>query len=310
MANVPTTGAGPMIGVWLAAYDMGSDVKQTGRLLALQRMEFQRLSVTGVIHDLNNSPTGLADALELLRGGQEPSHQLLGALKGMVRRPRDIISRLLEVSRPADQEDEPMDLRTPLRQAADLMRHRLGPGVSIVTHLPRGQVPVKPARTNLLQYFFNLGSDARDAMDGHGAIEVDPQIVEDPVRCEKLDGSGPRFARITFTDTGPGVPQAKVDENWDPFFTAKERSDTGIAVVRRAVVDHDGTVVLHQEEGKGARVEICFPMHVGLVDDDEPTRTLNVPRHLTVTAPPGERATSSWQMTSRLYDSFSPPASL
>lgn len=25
MANVPITGAGPMIGLWLAAYDMGSD---------------------------------------------------------------------------------------------------------------------------------------------------------------------------------------------------------------------------------------------------------------------------------------------
>ncbi len=281
-------GAGNITGVWLAGRDLGSDANQSGRMLALQRMEILGLSVTGVIHDLNNTLTGLSGALELMKGGQEPGHQLLSALDGMVRRSQDIASRLLEVSRPGPQGYEAMDLRTPVRQATDLMRHGLGPGITIHANLPRGQVPVECARTNLLQCFFNLGTNARDAMGGKGTISLELEVVDDEARCEAEGWPGSRYARLTFRDTGPGVPQETAERIWEPFFTTKPGSGTGmgLSVVHRAVLDHGGRVRLIQEAGAGACFEISLPMYLGLVDDDEPTRTMLVPRTLHADGPP------------------------
>ncbi|MCO4769664.1 MAG: response regulator [Deltaproteobacteria bacterium] len=280
---------GEVIGAWLAGRDLSNDANQAGRLLALQRMELLGLSVTGVIHDLNNTLTGLSGALELMRGGEQPSHTLLGGLEGMVRRSQDIAARLLEVSRPGNQDLQPMDLRTPVRQAADLMRHGLGPGINIECELPRGQVPVECARTNLLQALFNLGTNARDAMDGTGSIRVGLSSVLDPALCEEMGWDGNRYARITFSDSGPGIPPAMATRIWEPFFTTKGGSGTGmgLAVVHRAVLDHSGLITL-QSTDEGASFEIRLPMFLGLVDDDEPTRSMVVPRQFNVHGPPLE----------------------
>lgn len=282
--------SGAISGYWAVVHDAtGGGREQAGRMLSVQRMEIIGLAATGVIHDLNNLLTALGGTLEVVRGGHSAGPEILAALDGMVRRSRDIAGRLLEVARPGTNQREPMDLRTPVRQAADLMRHGLGPRVHVDLTLPHLQVPALCDRTALLQCFFNLGTNARDAMAGAGRVSLSLQVVRDRSECERRGWPGRRYARLLFQDDGPGIPAEKAARIFEPFFTTKGDAGTGmgLAVVQRTVADHDGRVdLLPSESGACFRIEL--PLYLGPVEDDEPTRTLTVPLSLRGGGPPLE----------------------
>ncbi len=279
---------GTIEGFWLIGHEAAdADSPQAGRMIAVQRMEILGLAVTGVIHDLNNILTALSGTLELVRGGQQAGPDLVTALDGMVRRSQDIAGRLLEVARPGDTEHEPMDLRTPVRQAADLMRNGLGPAIQVEVDLPQHQVPALCNRTMLLQCLFNLGTNARDAMGGAGQIRMTLTVVRDRGECARRGWPGRRYARLIFRDAGPGIPADKAERVFEPFFTTKGDQGTGmgLAIVHRAVLDHSGTVALVPSQ-TGATFQIELPLYTGPVEDDEPTRTFTFPAPLRAEGPP------------------------
>jgi len=260
----------------------------SGRLLAAQRMEFVGIAVTGVIHDLNNILTALGGTVTMLRAGEGASDAMLTALEAMLRRSRDITRQLLQAAGRKSVGAEPLDLRTPVRQTADLFRHSFGPNVQVHLDLPRYQVPVFGERVKLLQALFNLGVNARDAMDGAGRIDLRLVSVRDASVCQARSWPGHRYALIEVWDDGPGIPAEVAEHIFEPFYSTKapdQGTGMGLSVVQASVWEHDGRIGVRQVEGRGASFAIELPMHLGDVVDDEPTRALNIPR---VFANPGK----------------------
>jgi two-component system, cell cycle sensor histidine kinase and response regulator CckA len=271
--------AGPD-GYFLMLRDLALAGPLAGRLLSAQRMEFVGVAVTGVIHDLNNMITALGGTVELLRKGRKADEALLGSLDGMLRRSRDVTRRLLEVTRPGEDRRLPMDLRTPVRQTANLLRHSFGSGFDVKCSLPDSQVAILGNRTTLLQCMFNLGVNARDAMGGKGTFFLDLSISRDPARCREQGWPGFHVAVLTASDTGPGIPEVARERLFEPFFSTKrpdKGTGMGLSVVKRAVVDHNGTLELVELEDRGAIFRIELPMHPAAVVDDEPTRAMSLP---------------------------------
>ncbi len=65
---------------------------------------------------------------------------------------------------------------------------------------------------------------------------------------------------IEIIDTGPGIPENTRDKVFDVFFsTKKEGSGLGLAVTRRIVEQHGGTVTFQSEPGKGTDFIIRIP---------------------------------------------------
>lgn len=270
-------------GVWLALQDLGEDGALAGRLLSAQRMEFIGVATTGVIHDLNNLLTALGGTLELLRSGAEADPILLGALDGMIRRSTDVTRQLLRAARPEAERFEPLDLNTPVRQAADLLRHSFGKEVRITLDVPGAAVAVVGDRTALLQAMFNLGVNARDAMGGVGQLFLELAVMSDLEFNRAQDWPGRYHARLRVSDDGPGIPAEVRDRLFEPFFSTKSPdrgTGMGLAVVHRAVTDHGGLISIGDLPGRGAVFEILLPMYLGPVDDDEPTKALSVPSYI------------------------------
>ncbi len=64
-------------------------------------------------------------------------------------------------------------------------------------------------------------------------------------------------------DEGPGVTPADVQRIFEPFFTTRAtRTGLGLAVVRRVVTAHGGTVSVSQRPEGGARFELRLPLQL------------------------------------------------
>lgn len=100
------------------------------------------------------------------------------------------------------------------------------------------------------QVFLSIITNALDAMNDTGTITLETGIEGDTV-----------FIKIT--DTGPGIPQQHLNRIFDPFFTTKsDKGGTGLglSIANKIVANHNGTLNVISEEGKGTTFKITLPI--------------------------------------------------
>ena len=80
------------------------------------------------------------------------------------------------------------------------------------------------------------------------------------VRIEKADTpSGPRL-RTEISDNGRGVPRKDWENVFEPFYTTKASGiGLGLAIARKILEQHDGTIRVRAQEGQGSCFEILLP---------------------------------------------------
>ncbi len=103
-------------------------------------------------------------------------------------------------------------------------------------------------RDRLRRVVNNLVNNAEDAIDGNGAITV---IFEDK------NGS---FV-ISVKDSGKGIPEQIRETLFEPFVTFGKKNGTGLglAVVKKVVHHHNGTISFVSEPGVGTEFVISIP---------------------------------------------------
>jgi two-component system OmpR family sensor kinase len=72
-------------------------------------------------------------------------------------------------------------------------------------------------------------------------------------------------AVLTIEDHGPGIPEDELANSFRPFFRASSAPDgkgfgLGLAIARRAVEIHHGTIAMQNVAGNGLRVTIKLPL--------------------------------------------------
>jgi signal transduction histidine kinase len=121
-----------------------------------------------------------------------------------------------------------------------------------------GSLPtIQADPTQLRQVFQNLIANAMK-FQGDGAV---PHVVirADPATCQGLAGW-----KLTVRDNGIGFEQAHAERIFAPFQRLHGRSEfggsgIGLAIVRRIVERHNGTIVAEGNPGHGAVFTILLP---------------------------------------------------
>jgi signal transduction histidine kinase len=126
------------------------------------------------------------------------------------------------------------------------------PAVKYEVEVRRDYAPALPPllmqRTHLYEALENLLQNAREAMNGRGAIEVSAHVGDN------------YSVEIGIADSGPGIPREKLPQIFEPYFTTKEKgSGLGLAIVKHNTELYGGTVGVESELGKGTRFILKFP---------------------------------------------------
>lgn len=103
-----------------------------------------------------------------------------------------------------------------------------------------------------------------------GFVEGCASFKDDWQQWELMDRAGERkFIEINVSDTGCGIPQENLNKIFEPFFTTKGQRGTGLglSVIWGIVDNHNGTINVQSELGKGTTFSIRLPQ-------DEPIKTI------------------------------------
>ena len=106
--------------------------------------------------------------------------------------------------------------------------------------------------------FVNVIANAIDASPKHVPVVISTEVLN---VAASGDEDIVRRARITIADQGSGMDKATLDRVFEPFFSTKKRgTGLGLAIVRQIVEQHQGTISVESEPGKGTRFVIDLPL--------------------------------------------------
>lgn len=243
--------------------------ERTRQLVHADRLATLGTFAAGIVHEINTPLTYIGGNAELLqvfwkaakpltanhahedqtgRVGRVDSY-LEAILEGQ-QRIKQIVEGLKTYSRKEERPKHPCPLLDPVKEAADLLNHRLKKGVAVEMSIPP-EIRILCDRQKISQVFVNLFTNALDAMGGMtGRISIQAGKVADRVR-------------ILVGDSGPGIPEVMAEAVFSPFFTSKtDAGGTGLGlyIVRQIIEEHGGTIVLTSSDGMGATFLIELPL--------------------------------------------------
>jgi signal transduction histidine kinase len=201
-------------------------------------------------HDLRNPLQGIAGAVYYLATKERPKpskegRKMLQLIEEGIGRSDKIISDLLEYSRELRLELSETNAKSITENAFATVK--IPKGVRVINSTknePTMQLDLEKMR----RVFLNLTLNAVDAMPKGGTLTIASTRSGDNVH-------------ITFKDTGEGMTTETLAKLWSPLFTTKAKGmGFGMAIAKRLVEAHGGSINVESKLGKGSTFVVTLPI--------------------------------------------------
>lgn len=236
----------------------GQAAELRARLMQAQRLSSVGALAASITHEFNNILTTTINYARMgLRHKDEPTRdKAFDKILSAGQRASRITTGMLAFARGGGDRREPAELEPLVREVLilaekDLQMHRVRWQVDVV-----GRPTAEVCATQVQQVLLNLIVNARQAMAAGGDLRI-------AVR-ENRDGG---MAEITIRDTGPGIPPETLRKIFEPFYSTKERDETGrggtglgLALCREIMEAHKGRIRVESTVGVGTAFTLKFPL--------------------------------------------------
>lgn len=228
------------------------------RIIRAERLAAIGQVATMIGHDLRNPLTGIANATYYLK------IKLGSSMDERVREAIDIIERNVEYSSKILSDLTEYSREISLRPAKTTPKRMLRVSLSLI-EIPRNvevldltldEPEIIVDVDKMRRVFVNIIKNAFDAMPNGGRLTIKSAVK---------DG----FIEFSFTDTGVGMSSEVLENIWTPFFTTKPKGlGLGLAICKRIVEAHGGSIAATSEVGRGSTFIITLPIKP-IVEDEE-----------------------------------------
>jgi signal transduction histidine kinase len=207
---------------------------------------------SGMAHEIGTPMNVILGRAEYLmdRVKDEPTKKGLQTIIAQVERITRVMNQLLAFARRKPPERGPQQLQDIVENGLELFRERLEKGrVTVDMAVDNACPKVLADGDQMSQVFINLVVNALHAMPDGGSLRI------------RL-GQDRGMVKLTVGDTGHGIPSEALPRIFEPFFTTKEfgkGTGLGLTVVKGIIDEHQGTIAVDSEEGKGTRFTIVLP---------------------------------------------------
>ena len=256
--------------------------ERSKQLVHAERMATVGLLSAGIAHEINNPTAFIAGNIQTLERfcedlepllreqisaqGEnthkmefilEETPKIIGGIRNGVTRISHIVRGLKGFCCKNENLEAACDINTCIKQALDLCHNALKYHITVEQNLAEALPYIKADPQQIDQVLVNLFVNAADAMKDHfkgenerGILSIETKSVENTVL-------------VTVGDTGPGIPENKLNDIWKPFFTTKppdRGTGLGLFTVNGLDESHDGRIEVNNKSSGGAEFTITFPM--------------------------------------------------
>jgi len=227
-----------------AAHEKLVEEKKSG---ALEQMMDQ------VAHEIRNPLTSIGGFARKVYGKLpegDPNKKYMEMIINDVAILESMIKQLVELKTMAISFKKPTNINDLIMKALKLFEQEFNEKAIDVQSELADNLPLIPADEKLLKRALcNLIKNSIEAMaEGTKVLRIASRLSEGHIE-------------ILVSDTGKGIPTEELKKIFDPFVTSKIYGPgLGLTFIYKIIQDHNGTISVESEPGKGTTFTISFPV--------------------------------------------------
>ena len=236
-------------------FDVTQEKALEDRLRKTERLAELGTLASGMAHEIGTPMNVILGRAEFLmrKTSDEKTKKGLQTIVTQVERITKIMNQLLSFARKRPVERRPLDLAGTVNTILDVVQERLKTQhIRVETDISSDRAQVLADSDQLSQVFLNLVINACHAMPEGGTLRV-------------VITNSNNHIHLIVEDTGCGIPKEDLSRLFDPFFTTKpvgEGTGLGLTVAHGIIQEHEGTIQVESERGKGTAFHIFLPKYV------------------------------------------------
>lgn len=271
------TGSIDELGNLSRAYNrMTDELRETqNRLIVSEKMIALGNMAAGMAHEIRNPLVSLRTFTQLMAQkweDQDFRDKFLTIVPREIERINRIAESLLKFGRPWQAEIKDVNINSVLEEVLLLFEPEMkNKNVNLSTKLADAP-PFKGDAPQLVQAFTNILKNAIEAVGDRGGGDLN--VETEYILALKLKNRGYSINEMTWGhriaekpyimvrihDSGGGVPEGRLQNLFDPFFTSKSYgTGMGLPITLRIIEEHHGTIKVKNRPGQGATFVIYIP---------------------------------------------------
>ena len=246
-----------LVGFQLVIRDLAKRKKAEKELVMAEKLSMSGKIARTIAHEIRNPLTNLTLALEQLKdeipGEVEDADLYFSIIERNADRINNLISELLDSSKPKDLQLIPQSLNDVVKQSVALVADRLKlQNMKLVQRLSHDLPDVQLDADQLKVALLNLLVNAVEAMKADtGKLTI------------KTSRTGDHQVTLGISDNGKGIPPEDLDKLFEPFYTAKkEGMGLGLTAVQNIIHSHKADIQVESMLGQGTIFQIIFTAQV------------------------------------------------
>lgn len=233
--------------------DITTRKKEERDFLLYEKMAATGRLVRTLAHEVRNPLTNINLSLDQMREDfqDEDSKFFLDIIRRNSQRINDLITELLNTSRPSEVVFSRLDLQEVLESTIELAIDRINlKGITLVRNFSSGIV-LDLDKSKIQIAFLNIIINAVEAMEeGKGILTISTFLNN-------------KNAVLTIKDNGIGISQEHISRLFEPYFTSKNNGiGLGLAATLNIIQSHKARVEVESEIGKCTTFIITFSLGV------------------------------------------------
>lgn len=242
--DTPIPGGGPREAVVL------SDTMRSMARGIAHREEEMQVMLAGIAHEVRNPLSGIELFGGILKEDLEegdPRRRSVDKILKQIGVLSGVVNDFLDFARKRPLDRRPLDVRVLLEEIAGVLRSEADAKKVALEVVADPGLASMLDRDPIVRAFVNLTKNAIQAVGEGGHVRLEARGRSDRVE-------------VRVVDDGPGIPADARENVFRPFFTTKQKgTGLGLALVKKAIDAHGGTLAIEDTPGGGATFVVTLP---------------------------------------------------